>query len=62
MHTLGMRQGRMYETRHTCTTCYLMSGINPASIAARLGHSVYVPLSTFPSGLPRQPTGHRCRG
>lgn len=44
---LGMRQRRMYDTRHTYATMCLMSGMNPAFIAAQLGHSVQVLLSTY---------------
>lgn len=44
---LGVRQRRMYDTRHTYATMCLMSGMNPAFIAAQLGHSVQVLLSTY---------------
>ena len=47
MRKLGMRHRRMYDTRHTYATMCLMSGMNPAFIAAQLGHSVQVLLSTY---------------
>lgn len=47
MRKLGIRQRRMYDTRHTYATMCLMSGMNPAFIAAQLGHSVQVLLSTY---------------
>jgi integrase len=37
----------MYDTRHTYATMCLMSGMNPAFIAAQCGHSVQVLLSTY---------------
>jgi len=43
----GIRYRRMYDTRHTYATMCLMSGMNPAFIAAQLGHSVQVLLSTY---------------
>lgn len=43
----GMRYRRMYDTRHTYAKMCLMSGMNPAFIAAQLGHSVQVLLSTY---------------
>ncbi len=36
---LGIRQRRAYATRHTYATVALMGGVNPAYIAAQLGHS-----------------------
>ena len=47
LRKLGIRQRRMYDTRHTYATMCLMSGMNPAFIAAQLGHSVQVLLSTY---------------
>ena len=47
MRKLGFRHRRMYDTRHTYATMCLMSGMNPAFIAAQLGHSVQVLLSTY---------------
>ncbi|MGV6396924.1 tyrosine-type recombinase/integrase [Pseudomonas caspiana] len=47
MRKVGVRQRRMYDTRHTYATMCLMSGMNPAFIAAQLGHSVQVLLSTY---------------
>jgi integrase len=47
MRKLGIRRRRMYDTRHTYATMCLMSGMNPAFIAAQLGHSVQVLLSTY---------------
>ncbi|MFS2161814.1 tyrosine-type recombinase/integrase [Pseudomonas sp. Pseusp122] len=47
MRKLGIRRRRMYDTRHTYATMCLMSGMNPAFIAAQLGHSVLVLLSTY---------------
>lgn len=47
MRKLGVRERRMYDTRHTYATMCLMSGMNPAFIAAQLGHSVQVLLSTY---------------
>lgn len=43
----GIRYRRMYDTRHTYATMCLMSGMNPVFIAAQLGHSVQVLLSTY---------------
>ncbi|WP_426178381.1 site-specific integrase [Pseudomonas sp. TWRC1-2] len=43
----GIRYRRMYDTRHTYATMCLMSGMNPAFIAAQLGLSVQVLLSTY---------------
>lgn len=43
----GIRYRRMYDTRHTDAIMCLMSGMNPAFIAAQLGHSVQVLLSTY---------------
>ena len=37
----------MYDTRHTYATMCLMSGMNPAFIAAQLGHSIQILLSTY---------------
>lgn len=36
---LGIRSRRAYQTRHTYATTALMAGVNPASIARRLGHA-----------------------
>lgn len=47
LRKLGIRHRRMYDTRHTYATMCLMSGMNPAFIAAQLGHSVQVLLSTY---------------
>lgn len=47
LRKIGMRYRRMYDTRHTYATMCLMSGMNPAFIAAQLGHSVQVLLSTY---------------
>ncbi|MDX9624266.1 tyrosine-type recombinase/integrase [Pseudomonas fragariae (ex Marin et al. 2024)] len=47
MRKVGIRRRRMYDTRHTYATMCLMSGMNPAFIAAQLGHSVQVLLSTY---------------
>lgn len=47
LRKLGMRHRRMYDTRHTYATMCLMSGMNPAFIAAQLGHSVQILLSTY---------------
>lgn len=35
LRRLGIRQRRMYDTRHTYATMCLMSGMNPAFIAAQ---------------------------
>ncbi|MBF8680546.1 MULTISPECIES: tyrosine-type recombinase/integrase [Pseudomonas] len=42
---LGIRPRRMHDTRHTYATMCLVAGMNPAFIAAQLGHSVQVLLS-----------------
>lgn len=42
----GLRYRRPYNTRHSCATMMLMSGMTPAFCAAQLGHSVGMPLST----------------
>ncbi|MBD8791177.1 tyrosine-type recombinase/integrase [Pseudomonas syringae] len=47
MRKLGLRHRRQYDTRHTYATMCLMSGMNPAFIAAQLGHSVQELLSTY---------------
>lgn len=47
LRKLGIRHRRMYDTRHTYATMCLMSGMNPAFIAAQLGHSAQVLLSTY---------------
>lgn len=47
LRKLGMRHRRMYDTRHTYATMCLMSGMNPAFIAAQLGHSIQILLSTY---------------
>ncbi len=47
LRKLGIRHRRMYDTRHTYATMCLMAGMNPAFIAAQLGHSVQVLLSTY---------------
>jgi integrase len=47
LRKLGVRHRRMYDTRHTYATMCLMSGMNPAFIAAQLGHSVQMLLSTY---------------
>lgn len=47
LRKLGIRRRRMYDTRHTYATMCLMAGMNPAFIAAQLGHSVQVLLSTY---------------
>ncbi|PMV86355.1 MULTISPECIES: site-specific integrase [unclassified Pseudomonas] len=47
LRKLGIRHRRMYDTRHTYATMCLMSGMNPAFIAAQLGHSVQMLLSTY---------------
>lgn len=39
MRKLGIRRLRKYDTSHTYATMCLMSGMNPAFIAAQLGHS-----------------------
>jgi integrase len=44
--SLKKRRRIRYDTRHTDATMGLMSGMNPAFIAAPLGHSVTVLLST----------------
>lgn len=36
-----------YHTRHTCATMMLMAGMNPAYVAAQLGHSVQVLLRVY---------------
>jgi integrase len=47
LRKLGIRHRRMYDMRHTYATMCLMAGMNPAFIAAQLGHSVQVLLSTY---------------
>lgn len=47
LRKLGIRRRRMYDARHTYATMCLMAGMNPAFIAAQLGHSVQVLLSTY---------------
>mgnify|MGYP001763822664 CR=1 FL=1 len=47
LRKLGIRERRTYDTRHTYATMCLMAGMNPAFIAAQLGHSVQVLLSTY---------------
>lgn len=47
LRRLGIRRRRMYDTRHTYATMCLMAGMNPAFIAAQLGHSVQILLSTY---------------
>jgi len=42
LRTLGIRHRRLYDTRHTYATMCLVAGMNPAFIAAQLGHSVQV--------------------
>ncbi|MDD0972472.1 tyrosine-type recombinase/integrase [Pseudomonas fontis] len=47
LNTLGIRERRQYDTRHTYATMCLMAGMNPAFIANQLGHSVEMLLSTY---------------
>ena len=47
LRKLGMRHRRRYDTRHTYATMCLMAGMNPAFIAAQLGHSIQILLSTY---------------
>lgn len=44
---LGIRERRLYDTRHTYATMCLMAGMNVAFIANQLGHTVEVLLSTY---------------
>jgi integrase len=44
---LGIRYRRPYNTRHTCATMGLMAGVNPAYMAAQLGHSLEVFLRDY---------------
>ncbi|MDP2447651.1 site-specific integrase [Pseudomonas sp.] len=44
---LGIRQRRLYDTRHTYATMCLMAGMNVAFIANQLGHTIEVLLSTY---------------
>lgn len=44
---LGIRTRRAYATRHTCATAALMAGVNPAFMAAQLGHSQRMFLDTY---------------
>lgn len=44
---LGIRGRRAYATRHTCATAALMAGVNPAFMAAQLGHSQRMFLDTY---------------
>lgn len=43
----GLRYRKPYSTRHTYATMCLMAGMNPAFIAAQLGHSVEMLLKTY---------------
>ena len=47
LEALNIRERRQYDTRHTYATMCLMSGMNPAFIANRPGHSVEMLLSTY---------------
>ncbi len=49
--SLGIRERRQYDTRHTYATMCLMAGMNPAFIANQLGHSVEMLLSTYAKWL-----------
>ncbi|WP_235166508.1 hypothetical protein [Pseudomonas putida] len=53
LRTLGFRHRRLYDTRHTYATMCLVAGMNPAFIAAQLGHSVQVLLCMRQVGHPR---------
>lgn len=44
---LGIRYRRPYNTRHTCATIGLMAGVNPAYMAAQLGHGLEVFLRDY---------------
>lgn len=53
LRTLCFRHRRLYDTRHTYATMCLVAGMNPAFIAAQLGHSVQVLLCMRQVGHPR---------
>lgn len=45
LEALGIRERRQYDTRHTYATLCLLAELNPAFIAAQLGHSLEMLLS-----------------
>jgi integrase len=47
LKNLNMRHRACYQTRHTCATLMLMSGVNPAWAANQLGHSMHMFLGTY---------------
>ena len=47
LRELGIRHRRPYNTRHTYATVMLMAGVNPAFVAAQLGHSVTMTLTVY---------------
>ena len=53
----GVRLRRAYCTRHTFATVTLMAGIKPAYIAAQLGHSLQMLLSTYTRWMPESDGG-----
>lgn len=54
---LGIRWRRAYSTRHTFATSALMGGVNPAYIAAQLGHSTKMLLDKYARWLPQNDAG-----
>jgi integrase len=59
LRRLRIRHRRAYVTRHTLATVALMAGVNPAYIAAQLGHSLQVLLHVYAAWLPGQNTAER---
>jgi len=55
---LGFKRRRLYETRHTCATLWMVSGENPEWIARQLGHvnteMLFKVYSRFVPNLTRQ--------
>lgn len=48
----GIRRRRAYATRHTFCTAALMSGVNPAYIAAQAGHNLKMLLEVYAKWIP----------
>lgn len=59
LEALGIQKRRLYDTRPTCATLCLMSGMNPVFIAGQLGHSVERLLSTYENGSAHPLNGGR---
>ena len=50
----GVKRVKFHGTRHTVATLLLQAGVPPVDVAARLGHSVQMLLSTYSHALPGQ--------